>query len=165
MILPQFSYFVLIVPISFWCWSILQWLWLIFFYFYSNCWIAWYCKVISSSTCWVYLTNIPLSYTQGHIAQWLRASLCNGEGPRFKPWSGHFYYVQQSPYQWEPWSPSLQLQATCHHQVSYCCLQKWWRMLNLVLNDTVKVEQVISRFWVTLVLNWIYKVCLELSLL
>ena len=44
---------------------------------------------------WVYLTNIPLPYTQGHIAQWLRASLRNGEGPGFKPWSGHFYYIQQ----------------------------------------------------------------------
>ena len=42
----------------------------------------------------VYLTNIPLPSTQGHMAQWLRASLHIGEGPGFKPWSGHFYYVQ-----------------------------------------------------------------------
>ena len=49
----------------------------------------------------VYLTNIPLPTTQGHIAQWLRASPCNGESPGFKPQSGHFYYVQHKMYTFE----------------------------------------------------------------
>ena len=31
-----FSFFVLIVPIFFWCLSISQWFWLVFFYFYSS---------------------------------------------------------------------------------------------------------------------------------
>ena len=36
MILPHFSIFILIVPISFWWWPILRWFKLIFFYFYSD---------------------------------------------------------------------------------------------------------------------------------